>query len=382
MVGGELPERERTKHVHRLHPVPRQVRPAARRGAARTGTSSRAGSSRPVRRLGHDARRGERVGSPAAGCDISAFNCLLARVKTAAVRARPAARRSCAMPAPVRARRSRSRRGPSDVPARVVRAAGARRAPRLPRPDRRLPPTPTSGASSSRGRPARRAGRPTSTSTSRRAGRRGEYCCHKHRRTCRPVGEAAQVPASLHARHGRARLGFADARRSAEATVLHGDARALDPPGPVDARRHLAALPGPDRLPRAAPLRLRAARPRAARLGGDRPRRRRLLRRRRRDPWSRARRALAPGGRVLVVVNDRRGLYRAILDRCRPPARGAERPPREPADRPAEGRVLRGRARRRAGAPPGQASGLTASARFPSSSILPSAASSLPAHRR
>ena len=90
---------------------------------------------------------------------------------------------------------------------------------------------------------------------------------------------------------------------------------------------------------------------------------------------ARARDALVPGGRIVIVVNDRRGLYEGIRRR-RPAAGGAHRPPREPAHGPAKRRVLRGRARR------GQGSGLTASARRPSSSILPSAESSFPTQSR
>ena len=60
----DLPERERTKHVHRLHPVPRQVHPAARRGPARRGTSGPGGacSTRSPARARRSSRR-SRAGS-------------------------------------------------------------------------------------------------------------------------------------------------------------------------------------------------------------------------------------------------------------------------------------------------------------------------------
>ena len=57
----DLPQAERTKHVHKLHPVPRQVHPAARRRVPRPLLRAGHVRLRPVRRLGHDARRGERV---------------------------------------------------------------------------------------------------------------------------------------------------------------------------------------------------------------------------------------------------------------------------------------------------------------------------------
>jgi hypothetical protein len=78
----ELPERERTKHVHRLHP-PRQVHPQLVEVFS-------------ARYFAHEARvYGTFVGSgttlveanvfgaKAVGRDISAFNCVLSRVKTA-----------------------------------------------------------------------------------------------------------------------------------------------------------------------------------------------------------------------------------------------------------------------------------------------------------
>ena len=57
----ELPERERTKHVHRLHPylgkfIPQLVEVLLER-YVRAGRAR----ARPVRRLGHDARAGARV---------------------------------------------------------------------------------------------------------------------------------------------------------------------------------------------------------------------------------------------------------------------------------------------------------------------------------
>ena len=63
---------------------------------------------------------------------------------------------------------------------------------------------------------------------------RGEYFCHKHRRTCRPVEEADKFLRRYvrDAVRGCSRSPTCGARPTA--TVLHGDARVLDPPGPVD----------------------------------------------------------------------------------------------------------------------------------------------------
>ena len=62
----------------------------------------------------------------------------------------------------------------------------------------------------------------------------GEYFCHKHRRTCRPVEEADKF-LRRYVRDAVTRvLAFDEVRRSTQAAVLHGDARVLDPPGGVE----------------------------------------------------------------------------------------------------------------------------------------------------
>jgi DNA modification methylase len=107
-------------------------------------------------------------------------------------------------------------------------------------------------------------------------------------------------------------LAFAGVRGSTAATVLHGDARRLDPPGPVGLVVTSPPYPGlidyHEQHAYAFEL-----------LGLER-----------RDDeeigrgvagycegvaeiLGRARAALAPGGKVVVIVNDRRGLYDGIL---------------------------------------------------------------------
>ena len=156
-----------------------------------------------------------------------------------------------------------------------------------------------------------------------RAPQRGPYWCHKHRRECRPVERAEHFLRryALDTRRARRRRSPACASAGVTASVLHGDARELDLGGPLRRRRHVAAVPGPDRLPRAAPLRLRAARPRRPRRARARPRLDegggRAVRRGRRRRCSSARRhELRAGARVVVVVNDRRDLYPEILERA------------------------------------------------------------------
>ena len=120
----ELPQVERTKHVHGLHPVPGQVRPAARRGLPPPLLHAR-GAASTTRSSGSGTTLVEAnvFGADAIGCDISAFNCLLTRGEDGAL----LARRARAGPA------RRARRGAAASPRRaasdaVARASGSRRA--------------------------------------------------------------------------------------------------------------------------------------------------------------------------------------------------------------------------------------------------------------
>ena len=185
-----------------------------------------------------------------------------------------------------------------------------------------------------------------------RAPQHGPYWCHKHKRECRPVERAAHFLT----RYGLdtvARIkAFARLReRGRAATVLHGGrARARLRP-PLRRGRDLAAVPGPDRLPRAAPLRLRAARaPRPGRARA-RPRlveggARRVRGRDRRGARATPARTCGPGAAVCVVVADRRDLFPEILARAG--LRLEQRLRRHVNRRTGRraGRVLRGRARR------------------------------------
>ena len=304
----ELPERERTKHVHRLHPylgkyVPQLVEAFLRR-YARPGQLV----WDPFAGSGTTLVEANAFGARAAGCDVSAFNCLLARVKTAEYEGE-------SLLADVIAFAGRARDAEPEAPSaylaewyapralaellafreriagtaypdlwRVVLSRAARSA-RLARHfDLDFPAEPV----------------------------RGEYACYKHRRVCRPVAEADKFLRRYVRDAVQRVLEFAAVRRCAEATVLHGDARALDPPGPVDLVVTSPPYPGlidyHEQHVYAFEL-----------LGLDR-----------RDEdeigrgvagycegvaatLRRARAALRPGGRVVVVVNDRRGLYDGIL---------------------------------------------------------------------
>ncbi len=304
----ELPERERTKHVHRLHPylgkfVPQLAEVFLRRYGTPGGLVWD-----PFVGSGTTLVEANALGMGAAGCDISAFNCLLARVKTDAYEGRALeddlvrleARRSKS-----RARRAspyverwfapravdellafRGRIGGTTYPDlwRVVLSRAARSARLTRHDDLDFPREPVGG----------------------------EYFCHKHRRVCRPVGEAEKF-LTRYARDAARRVQeFSHLRTDAPVTVVGGDARVVSPPGPIDLVLTSPPYPGlidyHEQHAYAFEL-----------LGLER-----------RDPEEigrgvsgyadaiaaalrRAVAALRPGGKVVVVVNDSRGLYDGIL---------------------------------------------------------------------
>jgi hypothetical protein len=304
----ELPERERTKHVHRLHPylgkfVPQLVEIFL----GRYGTP---GSFvwDPFAGSGTTLVEANAFGAAAGGCDVSAFNCLLMRAKTGyyeprllladVVRLSGPGDPGVDEEVPEYLRRWFAPRALAELLAFRERVAGtaypelwsvvltrAARSARLTRhDDLDFPAEPVTR----------------------------EYFCHKHRRVCRPVGEAEKF-LRRYVRDAVQRVQeFADLRSDAPVTVLHGDARELDPPEPVD-----LVITSP---PYPALIDYHEQHVYAYELLG--------LERRDADEIGRgvkgycedvaavlARGAgrLRRGGRIVVVVNDRRGLFEEIL---------------------------------------------------------------------
>ena len=323
----DLPQSERTKHVHGLHPYLGKFPPQL--AEALIGRHCPEGGLvlDPFCGSGTTLVEAVGLGRDAVGCDVSAFNALLAREKTRVAR-----------------RRRRSRPGsPRRSPARRPRSRG--------RPGRRCPPTSAEwyGEEARRELLAYRAAIEPGSAWSglaslvlTRAARsarlvrhdaldgarepvREPYWCHKHRRTCLPTAGAL--------RFLRRYSGDVAARVAAFAALRPAGAR-RERPAPRRARpapraagrraRHLAALRRRDRLPRPARLRLRAARP--ARRARDEE-----IGSRSRGAGARAVRAYAddmvaalataaaclrPGAPLAIVVNDRLGLYGDILERA------------------------------------------------------------------
>jgi hypothetical protein len=224
----DLPERERTKHVHRLHPYLGKFPPQLVEVLLRRRFAAGALIYDPFAGSGTTLVEATVLGMHALGCDVSAFNCLLAGVKSAA----------------------------PDVPAV---AAELERALALPAAD--APPTPwlaewyapealreLAGFRGGVEGSSQRAVLSVVLSRAARSARRvphhaldetrhpvtEPYWCHKHRRQCRPVQQAAQF-LRRYAADTVARLSqYAAIRGDVEARVLHADARDAALPDAID----------------------------------------------------------------------------------------------------------------------------------------------------
>jgi hypothetical protein len=317
----ELPERERTKHVHRLHPylgkfIPQLVEALLSRYLPPGGRVLD-----PFAGSGTTLVQAIESGIDATGADVAPFNCLLMRVKTREYNPfvlESEVRDVCARlekldgprpEAPV-SRYLRDWYAPqaasellffrdllsdyehADV-LRVVLARAARSARRTTHFDLDFP----------------------------RAPQRSEYWCHKHRRTCRPVGEARRFLRRYALDTLRRIREFSRVRaRGREAEVLHGDARELafggrfdgvvtSPPYPGlidyhEQHRYAYELLGLEEC-RELELGKGTSRPRlAAYCDGVAA------------VLANVRTALRPGVPVVIVINDRRDLYPGILERA------------------------------------------------------------------
>jgi DNA methylase len=319
----DLPERERTKHVHRLHPylgkfIPQLVEALLERHlpAAKNVLDPFAGS-------GTTLIQSLESGRNAAGVDIAAFNCLLMEVKTRPYNLftlehdlRDAVRRLDAFDgeapekpteyvaawyAPRAAAELLHFRSMiedyehADV-LRVVLARAARSARRTTHFDLDFPRTPQID----------------------------EYWCHKHRRTCRPVGRAEHF-LRRYALDTLERIReFARVRaKGREAVVRHGDARLLQleerfdgvvtsPPYPGlidyhEQHRYAYELLGLDdrrQLELGPAERGTSVSAVAAYVEGIA------------EALANVCTALRPRARVVIVINDRRNLYAEILERA------------------------------------------------------------------
>jgi hypothetical protein len=314
----ELPERDRTKHVHRLHPylgkfVPQLVEALLERYVGRGGRVLD-----PFAGSGTTLVQSLESGYDAVGIDIAAFNVLLMRVKTGRYDAflleselRDVLTRLGASPERPRgyAEEWYAPRAAAELlhfrslieeyehrdVLRVVLARAARSARLTTHFDLEFPKAP----------------------------QREPYWCHKHRRTCRPVEQADKFLAR-YLLDTLARLKefqrLRDPRREAE--VLHGDARELVLEGRFDGVVTSPPYPGlidyheqhryayelldlDDRRERELGAAARGTSRAALEeyVAGVS------------SILERCSAALQPGAPVVIVVNDRRELYPEILER-------------------------------------------------------------------
>lgn len=318
-----LPQAERTKHVHALHPylgkfIPQLVETFLRR------------SFRPGDRVydpfcgsGTTLVEANVFGAHAVGCDISAFNALLCRVKTGrySFAALELALRG-ALEAALRAGETGGA-APGEwarrwyAPRSLSELLAYRRA--LERLDLRAREV-GSIVLSRAARSARLTAHfdldfPTTPVT-------GPYWCHKHRRTCRPVGEAAKFLRRYTDDTLRRLRAFAAVRTDARVDVLHADARTVplpdgltgvvtSPPYPGlidyhEQHRYAYELLGLEDL--------RSSEIGAAAQGTARPALQEYVRATA-AVLAHANEALRRRAPVVIVVNDSRGLYPAILRR-------------------------------------------------------------------
>jgi hypothetical protein len=229
----ELPERERTKHVHRLHPyhgkfIPQLVEILLDRYLARGDHVLD-----PFAGSGTTLVQALESGLDATGVDIAAFNCLLMRVKTAPYDLPELGEELNDVGARI-----------ESLPKRRARVNGYLRAWYAPRAAaellgfRELIPEYRHGdvlrvILSRAARSARRAAHFDLEAP--KEPQRGEYWCHKHRRQCRPV-ESASGFLSRYTSDTLTRIQrFARLRdNEREAAVVHGDAREAALVGPFD----------------------------------------------------------------------------------------------------------------------------------------------------
>jgi hypothetical protein len=319
----ELPERERTKHVHRLHPylgkfIPQLVEALLERHlpTARRVLDPFAGS-------GTTLVQALESGRDAVGVDVAAFNCLLMEVKTRRYNLfalehdlRDAVRRLESFDGKVAEKPSAyvadwyAPKAAAEllffrslVPEyehadvlRVVLARAARSARRTTHFDLDFP----------------------------RAPQLDEYWCHKHRRVCRPVERAEHFLRRYALDTLRRIREFSRLRaKGSEALLLHGDVRTLDldrgldgvvtsPPYPglIDYHeQHRYAYELLDLDDRRQLELGRAERGTGAQAVADYVDG--MV-----DAFANVGRALKARAPVVIVINDRRDLYPAILERA------------------------------------------------------------------
>lgn len=227
----ELPQYERTKHVHSLHPylgkfIPQLVEVFLGRYFAPQDSVYD-----PFVGSGTTLVEANVFGAASVGCDISAFNCLLSRVKTASYSLG-------ALELGLKGALEEVRRSPvmsGEEPSEWLRAWYSERALgellayRVALEKLELPVSDVARVILSRSARSARQTTHFDLDFPRRP-QLEPYWCHKHSRTCRPVDEAFKFLRRYTLDTIRRLRDFSTIRSDAEVAVCHDDSRELDLP--------------------------------------------------------------------------------------------------------------------------------------------------------
>jgi len=323
----DLPERERTKHVHRLHPylgkfVPQLAEIFLRKYAGRAVCDPFAGS-------GTTLVEATTLGLDAVGADVSAFNCLLAKVKTdkydlpeleAEARKLLCDFDSAARGLPGGARGE----GPNDAgeylkrwyhPLSLRELLAFRGLLSGLRHEDLFKVVLCRAARSARLAPHHELDAPNEPVL-------GPYACRKHLRTCRPtVGAAKFIRRYLPDALARVRV-YSALRRDVRVCIRHGDARRIELPsfdtivtsppyvGLIDYHEQHRYAYELLRLPRNDDSEIGPAK------GGSSSGAKERYRAGIVEVFRNCAKSLASGGHVVVVVGDRHDLYRGMHEDC------------------------------------------------------------------
>jgi hypothetical protein len=321
----DLPQVQRTKHVHSLHPYLGKFIPQLVEVFLHRHFEPGDCVYDPFVGSGTTLVEANAFGAAGVGCDISVFNCLLARVKTTqyslgalelalrgvleqtrqaweVVTTENASEWLRSWYSPLALRElfayhrvsSESLEDPSWDVARIILSRAARSARRTTHFDLDFPRQPVTEP----------------------------YWCHKHKRTCKPVDQAMKFLERYTGDTVRRIREFAAMRSTAPVEVIHGDARIAELP--VEPSGIITSPPYPGLIDYHEQHRysyelLRLDDRRDEEIGSaSRGQSRQAVRAYVEDMtavFSNARRQLATGAPVIVVVNDSKTLYPEILDR-------------------------------------------------------------------
>jgi hypothetical protein len=316
----DLPERVRTKHVHRLHPYLGKYIPQLVEALFARHVPARGRVLDPFAGSGTTLVQALESGLDSVGVDIAAFNCLLTRVKTG--EHNPFVLERDLRDALARFERGEGKPGHAPAYVRAWFAPDAR--------DALLRFRSLAGEYESAEvlrviltRAARSARLTTHFDLDFPAQPQTEpYWCHKHKRECRPIDRADHFIRRYTLDTLERLREFARVRKPREVGVLHGDAAEIALPGPFDAvvtsppypglidyheqHRYAYELLGLDDL-REREIGAAAKGTSKASIAAYTDGIVAVL--------GACVEALKPRGRVVIVVNDRRGLYDEILER-------------------------------------------------------------------